>query len=856
MDHIAGMRTTGRKLRGPASDLVELDGANGLRHTAIVFHPRYIEHNAINDALTVVRHYLGSPMVTGMVELADVDPETAAYVYPTGQCWSVAEVIRVLADMGEAAGVRAGLELMFACGQILVEAADTGEAEGVYSHGGLTPWRVMLRKDGQVLVVGYALPQVEILEFHADPEQVPREDSFRYCPPERMEAAAEDISSDLFGLTLIAFELITGKPVYDGLVDDIRQQASRGEGSRRLFRFREALTPTVRELLGRALKPAFEHRYPSGDDFLDAVRAALRGPDVTGPSLMDLMARVSTHTQRSGAKPESASTMMGTAEDFRKLLDSEEDEAVDEGPERAAWAPPPRRPGRRAAPRTTGPAAALAAEEPVDVSAPVSEAGTPAPEAGAPPEAPPETPRRTARSPRRAPRTSGTGDSDLMASLRRSRMGPDAAAGARVSSRVSAVGRTSRTGTAPSVPESLPAPSPPAASDLVRRIRLSGSGGDAAPGGAAAAPGPSRPVPDRPAPRRPGPLPVTTGPAQSADEQDDEVSLSLPVPERAGPSAAPAPAKPAGPAPGAGKRSPTASGPPRAAVRSASAAADTTGASTRRGRTGSSGATPSAPAPSNTPAGAAAPSPQPPVASSLAASAPAAASPSAPARNLPAAASASSPVVGSSPPAVPAVGVPMLPPAAAGVGGVTGFAAAATLGRAPDIVVGGTKGARTQRLSLERGPGAAPIRLKVAGAQPLGEVISNLVGTVLPVRTDLTGRMSGWYRLQHGTDRLSARTPASEAPAGGLLVVHVPNGLVHADIEVESAAGPVRFVAPVGTAVPILSLVDHLCAWLDLPAGAWTLQHDGETLPSFLILDDLAPAADALLALRLVRAEA
>jgi len=171
-------------------------------------------------------------------------------------------------------------------------------------------------------------------------------------------------------------------------------------------------------------------------------------------------------------------------------------------------------------------------------------------------------------------------------------------------------------------------------------------------------------------------------------------------------------------------------------------------------------------------------------------------------------------------------------------------------------VVGGTKGARTQRLSLERGPGAAPIRLKVAGAQPLGEVISNLVGTVLPVRTDLTGRMSGWYRLQHGTDRLSARMPASEAPEGGLVVVHVPNGVVHADIEVESPAGPVRFVAPVGTAVPILSLVDHLCAWLDLPAGAWTLQHGGETLPSFLILDDLAPAADALLALRLVMAEA
>ena len=82
MDVIAGMRTTGRNLRGPASDLVELDGANGLRHTAIVFHPRHMNHSAINDALTVVRDYLGSPMVTGMVELADVDEAAGAYVYP------------------------------------------------------------------------------------------------------------------------------------------------------------------------------------------------------------------------------------------------------------------------------------------------------------------------------------------------------------------------------------------------------------------------------------------------------------------------------------------------------------------------------------------------------------------------------------------------------------------------------------------------------------------------------------------------------------------------------------------------------------------------------------------------------
>ena len=55
MDHIAGLIPTGRRLMGPASDLVELEAENGLRHTAIVFHPEYREHPGITDALGVVQ---------------------------------------------------------------------------------------------------------------------------------------------------------------------------------------------------------------------------------------------------------------------------------------------------------------------------------------------------------------------------------------------------------------------------------------------------------------------------------------------------------------------------------------------------------------------------------------------------------------------------------------------------------------------------------------------------------------------------------------------------------------------------------------------------------------------------------
>ena len=118
MHTIGGLTPTGRKLRGPASDLVELDAPNGLKHTAIVFHPEHRDHNGINDALSVVVGFLESPMVSGIIELVGHDQPEGAFLYPTGQVWSLKEVVTALYDRGEVGGVRAGLELMYVAGEI------------------------------------------------------------------------------------------------------------------------------------------------------------------------------------------------------------------------------------------------------------------------------------------------------------------------------------------------------------------------------------------------------------------------------------------------------------------------------------------------------------------------------------------------------------------------------------------------------------------------------------------------------------------------------------------------------------------------------------------------------------------
>ena len=291
MDELYGMKVT-RRFSGPAAKLIDLVDDHARHHIAIHFYEDYHDHPALNDSLYTVLDFLQSPMLAGIAPLIEHDEQKGAFIFSTGKCWSVAEVIRVCADLGFQPGARAGLELMAEVGRILRDASQMAQNYAVYSHGGLTPWRILLKKTGQAEIIGYALPQVELLEFleGGDP---PREDSFRYCPPERLKKEPEEVDSDFYSLALIAFELMTTQPIYDGTVDMIRQKAARGEASRQIY---QANFPApVRDLLLKTLHAERRGRFESGQDFLANVERVLTLPMVEGFSLSEVMRRIDNY---------------------------------------------------------------------------------------------------------------------------------------------------------------------------------------------------------------------------------------------------------------------------------------------------------------------------------------------------------------------------------------------------------------------------------------------------------------------------------------------------------------------------------------------------------------------------------
>ncbi len=810
METIAGYLRTGRTSLGPGADLIELVGDDGFRHTAIVFHPECRDHPAMS-ALEVVKGYLEAPYVSGLLELAAHEADTGAFVYPTGEAWSVAEVVRMLGDLGHTGGIRAGLELMFAAGQVLVEAAEAGESHGVFCHGGLTPWRLMLKADGQVEILGYALPQVEILRFHADPSEVPPEDSFRYCPPERMEGQSEDLTADLFGLALIAFELMTGKPVYDGLVNEIRTQASRAEGSRRLFRYKDKLPRSVRDLLAVCLRARPEDRHPDGQGFLDAVSHVLSGKDASGVSLMDLMAEVGEYGRRAGEALETGKTLGMSRDELARMLSEttapavtvEEKKEVEDRTEASKpWSKSTRRGGRRKpepppseAPASEAPASEAPASEPLTdpPTEPPEQPDIPVEETlpsddverPDPPPLDDEQSKPWARSSRRRPRRAQVSDAAdaIIARITSSQDAePSEAVAEPVGDRtaadvIEAILQSSTSNDRPNTEPSIP------------RI-----GDDDSASAPRARPKPkpkAKPKPRRVTRRRreSAALPIETlepvsavsyeesGAWRSAQE-DPEPSFSCLGPpsdsfgEEISPETLPAFNTAPEPLPDRDEKMDL------EAIEESEA---DTGPLVRLD-----------------------PEDSEPVLESISTS------------------PVEEPTEQHEPPTPPALRTP-----------------ASLVSRPPDSLPA-LSGGKGRAYRIKRGPKGRTIKTRIPERMTLSEAVAFLVGTAVPIRTDLQGKVREGYRLGPESGPAPGDTPLKRFPEDSVLVLHpVPAREVWVDLEVRQGKPATRFRVPMNVALPVSSVVDAVAAWLDLPAGRWKLFLGDRPIGAHILLEEL-----------------
>ncbi len=341
MDLILGLDPTGRELRDPAARLLEAKGDDDRTYTIIDFDAVHDGHPALTLNVEMVLSFMEYPMVTGLVELGKHDVPNGRFAYPTGSVWLLADILRAFSDFGQIVGLRAAMELAWLVGQILVEAGDTGPMQGCFSHGNLNPWRIALRADGEVQVLGYGLPQVELIR-HRNEDGPPIEaSSLRYCPPERLEGVPEDASADTYSLTLVCFEVATGKPLYPNHdVSELERMVGMSEGARMLSRDHHGLPPKTANVLARALVYDPDTRL-SGQDFVDEIGRLLATEPMDGPSLTEVVAtlqgRHKAGAPRGRKLVSAAGTSMFTPDQLAEMVNDDEDSEDSEPQREPRW---------------------------------------------------------------------------------------------------------------------------------------------------------------------------------------------------------------------------------------------------------------------------------------------------------------------------------------------------------------------------------------------------------------------------------------------------------------------------------------------------------------------------------------
>jgi serine/threonine protein kinase len=99
----------------------------------------------------------------------------------------------------------------------------------------------------------------------------------RYIAPERIEGKAPTAASDVYGLGLVAFELIAGRPPLEGLdTEDLLRERLEGPPPS-LRRARVGVSADVDLVLAKALARDPARRYQSASEFANDLIAAARG---------------------------------------------------------------------------------------------------------------------------------------------------------------------------------------------------------------------------------------------------------------------------------------------------------------------------------------------------------------------------------------------------------------------------------------------------------------------------------------------------------------------------------------------------------------------------------------------------
>lgn len=155
-------------------------------------------------------------------------------------------------------------------------ALTAAHAAGVV-HRDIKPENVMLRRDGYVKVLDFGIAQlIDSREPAIGRASTGPIGTARYMSPEQAEGLKVDERSDLFSFGAVLYEMLAGRPPFQGATPAELIRAIREHEPPPLSETRADIPKTLESLVGRMLLKTREARYQSARDVLDDLKAVQR----------------------------------------------------------------------------------------------------------------------------------------------------------------------------------------------------------------------------------------------------------------------------------------------------------------------------------------------------------------------------------------------------------------------------------------------------------------------------------------------------------------------------------------------------------------------------------------------------
>jgi serine/threonine-protein kinase len=146
----------------------------------------------------------------------------------------------------------------------IAAALDAAHAAGVI-HCDVKPANIIVDREGVAKLTDFGIARAA-----RDRDEQELLGTARYIAPERVEGGPVTPRTDVYGLGLVAYELLTGRPAFDGATSEelVRERLVGPPPSLRLARV--GLDERLDAIVGRALATLPDRRYPSAGAFARA----------------------------------------------------------------------------------------------------------------------------------------------------------------------------------------------------------------------------------------------------------------------------------------------------------------------------------------------------------------------------------------------------------------------------------------------------------------------------------------------------------------------------------------------------------------------------------------------------------